>query len=430
MTTAAEHTGNAEGRPCVVVAIPSGPEGLELLLAPLVAALESTGPAVALVPAAGPDGVRERIVAAVAPGRPVPADVAVVAATSGSTGEPAGVLLPGSALRAAALALAAHTQVPHGHRWVAGLPLSSVGGLMVAVRALVAGCPPVAMASLGGARRFDVEGFAAATDRARALSARDGRALATSLVPAMLALLDAAGEDGHGLLAAYDLVLVGGAAAPPTLVSRLRAAGVRVRLSYGMTETCGGAVIDGRPLPGVTVTEGAGGRLRIGGAQVALGYRDGRWPERWSVAPDGSRAFTTADLGRVGPDGLVTVTGRADDVVQVGGTSVSLAAVRAAVLADARVADAEVVAVPDLTWGSRIVAFVVASPIGAGVDAGRLADELPLAVQQALGRAAAPREVHVVAGLPLLASGKVDRRALRDRAGTVAPLAPEPGGSR
>jgi O-succinylbenzoic acid--CoA ligase len=173
------------------------------------------------------------------------------------------------------------------------------------------------------------------------------------------------------------------------------------------------------------VTVDPDGLLRIAGAQVALGYRDGRSAGLWSVGPDGVRTFTTADQGRVGPDGRVEVTGRADDVVQVGGTSVSLAAVRRALLADPRVAEAEAVAVPDPTWGTRIVAFVVPSPT-AGSDE-RLADGLPAAVRAALGGAAAPREVQVVPELPTLASGKADRRALRERAATAAPA---PGGSR
>ena len=85
---------------------------------------------------------------------------------------------------------------------------------MVAVRSVVAGTTPVALASLGGAEPFSVEAFAAATAQAVELSADDDRPLAVSLVPPMLALLDAAGATGWDLLAEYDAVLVGGAATP------------------------------------------------------------------------------------------------------------------------------------------------------------------------------------------------------------------------
>ncbi len=215
---------------------------------PLAAALAGSGPALALLPASGSAEYRSKLRAAVLPGEPVPSEVAVVAATSGSTGNPAGVLLPGSALRAAAVGFARCAGRPDGHRWVAALPLHHAGGLMVAVRSVVAGTEPIALASLGGAQPFSVEAFAAATARAQALGAADGRPLAVSLVPAMLSLLDAAGARGVDLLAGYDAVLVGGAAAPAALVDRLRQAGVRIFTSYGMTETCGGAVFNSTPL--------------------------------------------------------------------------------------------------------------------------------------------------------------------------------------
>lgn len=377
----------------------------------LVAAMDGTGPAVGLLPGSGSVEYRSMMAAAVDPGVPVPAGVAVVAATSGSTGDPAGVLLPASSLRSAAQAFADRSGHPGGHRWVAALPLHHAGGLMVAVRSVVAGTTPVPVTSLGGAEPFSVPAFAAATAQAVERSGDDHRPLAVSLVPAMLALVDAAGTDGWDLLAEYDAVLVGGAAAPRALVDRLLFAGVHVFTSYGMTETCGGAVFDGRPLPGVTVDVEPAGRLVIGGPTVALGYRDGRDPDRWSTGPDGHRRFRTDDLGRVGPDGLVVVAGRADDIVQVSGASVSIGAVRTALEADSAVTLAEVVALPDHQWGARLVAAVV---LAEGPPSARasLAIDLADLVERSLGRAARPRAVHVVDSLPTLESGKVDRSAV------------------
>lgn len=442
-------------RPCVAVEIPPGPAGLEVLVPALAAALEGTGPAIAPVPRDGPPGLADRIRSAVRPGQPVPDEVAVVLATSGSTGDPAGVLLSAASLRAAARGFAERMGTPQGHQWVAALPLHTAGGLMVAVRALVAGTQPVATTSLGGGSRFTSEDFRVATEQAWHLGARDGRPLATSLVPPMLATLDDAGPPGRALLAQYGVVLVGGAAAPRALVERLRLAGIALVTSYGMTETCGGVVFDSLPLAGVRVVTGANGRLRIAGEQVALGYRDGRQAGRWDTELDGVRWFTTADLGHVTPAGLVEVTGRADDVVQVGGTAVSLQAVREVLMQDARVGQAHVVALPDQRWGARLVALVVpagparqrpttAPAVGAVQPAGTaqqgavappergaadsagaaaahepdavLCSELASAVRATLGGPAAPRAVHVLAGLPEVAPGKVDRRALESLA--------------
>jgi O-succinylbenzoic acid--CoA ligase len=413
-TADGDHREVGAARPTTGLEIPAGPQGLDVLMPALTAALAGDGPALALLPGTGSQDYRARIRAAVRPGDPVPREVALVVSTSGSTGDPAGVLMPESALRAAARGFAQRAGQPTGHRWVAALPLHHTGGLMVAVRSVVAGTAPVGMRSLGGAERFTVEAFAEATHRAAGRSAEDDRPLAVSLVPSMLGLLDAAGARGWDLLAEYDAVLVGGAATPRALVDRLLFAGVHVFTSYGMTETCGGAVFDSRPLPGVTVTVEPDGRLALSGEQVALGYRDGRDGHRWSTGPDGHRRFLTDDLGRVGPDGLVIVDGRADDVVQVAGASVSLGAVRAVLEDDPRVLAAEVVALADPDWGSRLVAAVVPadpSMLRAGDDRTALTEALGGRVEQSLGRAGRPRAVHLVDSLPLLESGKVDRRA-------------------
>lgn len=401
-------------RLCAGLEIPPGEAGVDVLMPALASAIEGSGPAIALLPGSGSAAYRAMIRAAVEPGEPVASEVAVVASTSGSTGNPAGVLLPGTALRAATTAFAARCAHPEGQQWVAALPLHHAGGLMVAVRSVLAGTTPVAVANLGGAARFTVSTFAQATAAARARSRADGRPLAVSLVPPMLAALDAAGSAGWDLLAQYDTVLVGGSAAPQVLVDRLVRTGVPVATSYGMTETCGGAVFDGSPLPGVEVGADRDGRLTITGAQVALGYRDGREPDRWSTGQDGRRRFRTDDVGSIDPEGLIRLQGRVDDVVQVAGTSVSLSAVRTTLTADHRVAHAEVVALDDPAWGSHLVAAVVptlAERPGKGLA---LAEELANAVQAALGRAARPREVHLVPSLPLMESGKVDRRAVQE----------------
>ena len=103
-------------------------------------------------------------------------------------------------------------------------------------------------------------------------------------------------------------------------------AGVRVVSTYGMSETCGGCVYDGRPLDGVAVKIGADARVRIGGPVVFTGY-DGQ-PELTAAAKEGDW-FVTQDLGRIDHDGLLEVAGRVDDVVISGGVNVPAPAVAA-----------------------------------------------------------------------------------------------------
>ncbi len=371
----------ADQRECVGLEVPRSPEAVEVLGAALADALSGRGPAIALLPEGADTSYARRLRAAVRPGEPVPPEVAVVAATSGSTGDPAGVLIPGLALRAAADGFAqlvaqgsagtvgsAHGAGGAGgralapvtrHRWVAALPLHHAGGLMVLVRALVGGSPPVPLSDGAGSDRPFLDGLGEATQTAADLSGDDGRPLAISLVPAQLVTLRDAGPVGLDVLRRFDVVLVGGAATPAPLLTALRAEGVRVRTSYGMTETCGGAVFDGVPLPGTEVSVDGTGRLRIVGEQVARGYRDGREPDRWFRGSRGMRGFVTGDLGSIEPSGTVRVAGRRDDVVQVGGASVAVAAIADVLAADPAVREVEVVAVEHARLGAALVAFVV-----------------------------------------------------------------------
>ena len=99
--------------------------------------------------------------------------------------------------------------------------------------------------------------------------------------------------------------------------------------------------------------------------------------------------------------------GRADDVLVTGGEKVAPAAVADALAEHPAVAEAAVVGVADPDWGQRVVAVVV---LRAG--AGLTLAEARRQVAGRVSRAAAPRELRVVDALPLLASGKLDRRAL------------------
>ena len=348
------------------------------LLPALAAALDG-GPAV--VPEVAPE-----VLAALRPDEPLEHDdVALVVPTSGSTGEPKGVLLSAGNLRSSALATADRLG-GHG-QWLLAIPPTHVGGLQVLVRSLLAGTTPVGLPP----GPFEAAAFAEATARLH------GPRRYVSLVPTQLRRLLADPDP----LRAYDAVLLGGAAAPAALLERARAAGVRVVTTYGMSETSGGCVYDGVPLDGVRVAVDDG-RVRLGGPVVARGYR--LRPDLTAAAFDGD-VFTTSDLGRL-DGGVLTVLGRADDVVVSGGENVAPLAVEAALERHPSVVEAAVTGAPDDEWGSRVVALVVLRG--------------PLTLEQArehvaaaLPRSWAPRELREVEALPVLASGKLDRAALR-----------------
>ncbi|GAA4886957.1 o-succinylbenzoate--CoA ligase [Actinomycetospora straminea] len=347
------------------------------------AALDGEGPAVL------PTGPGEPAPAA-ALTAPVDDDVAAIVTTTGSTGDAKAVLLPATALRASADAT--HRRIGPPGRWLLALPAHHVAGLQVLLRSAHAGQPAAAMDLRDGFR----------PDAFVALAGGAGAAY-TSLVPTQLGRLLDAGGAALAALRSFTAVLLGGAAADTALLERARAAGVPVVTTYGMSETCGGCVYDGRPLDGVTVDLEPDGRIVLGGATVAAGYR-GAVSDVDRAAFTGDRRFRTNELGAWSPDGRLAVLGRADDVIVTGGENVAPASVERALLAQAGVREACVVGVPDPEWGARVVAAVV----GDGLDG----EALRAAVAPGLGRAA-PRAVAVLDALPLRGIGKPDRAALR-----------------
>jgi O-succinylbenzoic acid--CoA ligase len=308
----------------------------------------------------------------------------LVVVTSGSTGGGRGVLLSAAALRASATATATRLGGPGS--WLLALPASAIGGLQVLIRSGLAGRQPVVL-SRG-------ESLAAAAAR---LPAGDRRY--TSMVPTQLRRYLASEPEA---LASFDAVLVGGAATDPALFEQARAAGVRVRTTYGMSETAGGCVYDGAPLDGVEVRVADG--VELAGPVLASGYR---------LDPAGTAEafvdgwFRTRDAGSLSADGTLSVHGRLDDVVISGGVNVSPQAVEAALREHPSVADAVVSGLPDPEWGQRVVAAVVPSP-GVAPD---LAELRPW-VTERLGAAAAPRALRLIDAVPTLHTGKPDRRAV------------------
>lgn len=294
----------------------------------------------------------------------------LVMRTSGSTGEPKSIHLSHAAVLASAHAALSRLGGPA--QWLSALPATGVGGLQVLVRSILAGTEPVILDE-----HEDLES---------AVAAMTGERRYASLVPTQLFRLVEAGR--ADVLASFDAVLLGGAAAPRAVLERAADAGVRVVRTYGMTETCGGCVYDGVPFDGVRVRIDEDGRVALAGPVLADGV--GEW-------------LVTNDLGRLS-DGRLHVLGRADQVAVSGGVNVPLAAVESTLRDEPGVLDVVVVAQPDEEWGQRVVAFVVGD-----LDRDRAAAALDAAGHP---HTWTPRAVHVLDALPLLPTGKPDRLAL------------------
>jgi acyl-CoA synthetase (AMP-forming)/AMP-acid ligase II len=121
--------------------------------------------------------------------------------------------------------------------------------------------------------------------------------------------------------------------------------------------------------------------------------------------PRRSGALPTNDIGYFDGAGRLVVLGRSDEVVVTGGENVHPAAVERILGAIPGVVDTVAFGLPDEEWGERLVAVVSGDGIAK--------DDLDAALAAALPPHAIPKEVRIVAGLPHLTNGKVDRLAVR-----------------
>ncbi|MBC7373204.1 MAG: AMP-binding protein [Frankiales bacterium] len=327
--------------------------------------------------------------------------------TSGTTGAPRGAARGGASVEDA-VAILSVLPLRTGETTVLAAPAFHAWGLGHLSLAMLLGSTVVLQ------RRFDAD---------RVLQAvQQHRATALIVVPVMLErLVEVAGN--------YDttslrVIASSGSALPGDLVARVQEAfGPVLHNLYGSTEVAYAAVASpqdlaadprtaGRAPHGVTlrvvderghdVAPGTAGRIFVGSGLAFAGYTDGSDKDRL----DG--LVSTGDLGMLSEAGLLTVLGRDDDMVVVGGENVHPGQVEDVLAEDPSVAEVAVVDELDELYGVRLVAPVVAAP-GATVDA----EHLQQLVRDRLARFAVPREIRLLDELPRNATGKVLRRELR-----------------
>ncbi|WP_377272869.1 amino acid adenylation domain-containing protein [Peterkaempfera sp. SMS 1(5)a] len=389
--------------------VPIDPEYPEARIAYVV---KDCGAALALTDA-DLDDILDTPAAPEAVQRPRPQDTAYVLYTSGSTGNPKGVVVPHRALANFLHAMRSLVGSAPQDRWLALTSLS------FDISALELYLPLVT-----GGRVVVADGD----------TARDGAALARLITDEGLTHVQAT-PSGWRLLLTGDFppvtALTGGEPLPQKLAVELRSRVTRLVNVYGPTETTIWStawevpqqpqrITVGGPIANTTVHVvdahgapapiGVPGELLIGGAGVADGYlgRPELTAERF-VDRDGERVYRTGDMVRWLPDGTLEFFGRSDDQVKLRGHRIELGEIAAALETHPGVRQA-VVAVRD----ENLVAFHVAADGAPGGDAdaaaGREALREHLARQ--LPGYMVPTQYVRLDALPLTPNGKVDRKAL------------------
>lgn len=336
--------------------------------------------------------------------------ILAVLPTSGSSGRPKGVALSRRAFHAALAASASILGWRPADRWLLSLPLAHVGGLSILLRCLAARKTTV-LADSGG--RFEPAAVARQIDR-------DAISLLSLVPTALRRLLDLPGWQPPRTLRA---ILVGGAAATPSLLARAAARGWPCLLTYGATEACsqittqseprtGGGC--GRPVPGVEVRLDGDGRIAVRGPNLLSFYLPSG-----DSGKDAEGFFETGDLGSWNAEGELAVLGRGDDVIVTGGENVHPLQVEAALEELPEIAAAAVFPLPDEEWGQIVAAALVPASALAGLpELQALREKL----RPSLPPYALPRRTFSVEALPQNSVGKIDRRALG--AGLTDPAQP------
>lgn len=339
-------------------------------------------------------------------------DVALLAFTSGTTGEPKGVPLTHAHLLASIRGALWSWDWSADDVLVHALPLFHQHGLSGVHATLEAG------SSLSIISRFDPD----------ALLTRVEQSGGTVLfgVPAIHRRLLELPPRRLEALRRLRLVTSGSGPLSPSLAEAFRSAtGVSLLERYGLTES--GLDVSnpydgdrppgqvGTPLPGVEVElrepdgtatpAGQAGEIVLRGPQVFEGYLDDIEATRASFWPGGW--FRTGDLGRRDGQGRLTITGRLKDLVITGGMNVSPAEVEAVIEQLPSVREAAVAGLPSERWGEEVAAWVVT-----GDDSGIDRDEVIAHCRAQLATYKCPKHVFRVDEIPRNHMGKVVRSDL------------------
>lgn len=165
------------------------------------------------------------------------------------------------------------------------------------------------------------------------------------------------------------------------------------------------------PATGTTLPRGEAGELCTRGYSVMLGY----WgePERTAEAVDPGRWMHTGDLAVMRDDGYVQIVGRIKDMIIRGGENVYPREIEEFLHTHPKVADVQVVGVPDQRYGEEILACVIPHD---PTDPPAL-DELTAYCRDRLAHYKIPRRLQILDGFPMTISGKVRKVELRERYG-------------
>lgn len=377
----------------------------------------------AIVTVGGSEDSYEALIAGTAPTHTTRIDLAAAALviySSGTTGRPKGVVLSQRALIAHTVNVAPTLEFSDGDMNLVAMPLFHVGGICYALMGIHAGVPTIMT------RDPRPEELVAAIDMG---------ATHAFLVPPVIAGFLNGGQRGIDAISRLRRLVYGAAPTPQPLLIQALTTWPELDLLqvYGQTELAGVAAVltpadhrdkcrpdlllsVGKPVAGCEIRivdpdsgigrgpGGGRGEILVRTAQRMTGYLN--QPEATAEAVTADGWVRTGDVGRLEPDGYLSVDDRLKDMIITGGENVYGPEVERVLLEHPEITDAAVIGVPHEHWGEVVKALVIAKS--------RLsADEIISYCRIYLASYKCPKMIDFVETLPRNASGKILKRQLR-----------------
>ncbi|MBS1883876.1 MAG: AMP-binding protein, partial [Actinobacteria bacterium] len=365
---------------------------------------------------------------AIAARKPGPTALSQLFFTSGSTGEPKGVLHRYDALTRAAMMEVEHLGLGRDDTIFIPTPLAHQTGLLYGMWLSFALGSTQVVQDVWDPHRG-----------AAALRQWDGTFVqaATPFLADLVRVIEAGEEVAPPALRIF---VVTGAAVPRALAERAtRVLSASVCGAWGSTESCLGALAapgddpekvwgtDGRALAGTRIRivddedrvlgPGEEGNFQVTSRCLFERYLDR--PDLTAAAITADGWYRTGDLATIDADGFLRLTGRVKDIVNRGGEKVPVAEIEQLLHEHPAVAEVAIVAMPDERLGERACAFVVRDPDFAGEFG--LAEAREHLDAAEMSKHYWPERVEVVDAMPRTPSGKIQKFVLRERAKGLRP---------
>ena len=341
--------------------------------------------------------------------------LAVLLYTSGTTGDPKGVMITHGNIGAMLTNVHLTTNITNTAVVLSIAPLFHVGSFSYALAALAIGGKVVILPS------FDTD------DVYKAL--KKWSPTFTFCVPTMLFELEK-----HHEFNSHDfpnlMIMAAGAPVPIDTLRKWLGRGVQITQGYGMTEG-GSTILDanrsiekvgsaGIPSPltevqirdldnNIPITEpGISGQIFMRGAAISQGYWNS--PEETAATFDSEGWLASGDIGQWDEDGYIYIVDRLKDMIISGGMNVYPAEIEKVLCGHDYVTSAAVIGLPDDKWGERVTAVVVLKD-----NESAEAEDLRAYCREKISHYKVPRQFEFVKALPLGPSGKILKGELRDR---------------